>query len=278
MIAINGISFWYKRSRPVLENLTLAMEAGKVYGVLGANGVGKTTLLQLIGGLLRPKAGTIQVAGDSPRKREVDFLQRIFYVPVEFDLPNLKVSAYGRRMMPFYPKFNETLWDSALHTFGIQQGTSIDAMSFGQKKKVLLSFALASGCDILLFDEPTDGLDIPSKDHFRRLLSSITGDDQLAIITTHHVHDVAMLLDHIIVVKDTHLLFNRSISELACQIHSVITPVMPTDDAVIYSERVAGGFHCLVKNTGGNEGPLDLEILFKAIQRYPELAKNYTQL
>jgi ABC-2 type transport system ATP-binding protein len=278
MIAINGISFWYNRSRPVLEDLTLQMDTGGVYGVLGANGVGKTTLLQLIGGLLSPKTGVIAVDGQSPSLRQASWLEKIFYVPVEFDLPNLKVATFGRRLQHFYSKFDEKMWDNALHTFGILQGEAISALSFGQKKKVLLSFALASGCDILLFDEPTDGLDIPSKDHFRRLLSSYIGDSRMAVITTHHVHDVEMLLDHVIVLKDKHLLLNASLTDIAAHVHTVITPQLPPEDSIIYSERVAGGYHCLVKNTRDGEGGLNLELLFKAIQRYPELAKSYLQL
>ncbi len=276
MIAINGVSFWYKRRKPVLENISLQLDAGGVYGLLGSNGVGKTTLLHLLNGLLTPKSGAVQVAGQEPRKRQVSCLEKIFYVPVEFDLPALRVSAYGQRYQPFYTRFNKKVWETALQTFGIAQTASINDLSYGQKKKVLLSFALASGCEILLFDEPTDGLDIPSKDHFRRLLSNYIDDGKIAVITTHHVYDVAMLLDHVVVLKDTSLLLQASISALSARMHTIITPKMPSGDDIIYSERVPGGFHCLVKNTGDEEGPLDLELFFKALQRYPELAKTYT--
>lgn len=274
MITINGLTFWYKRSKPVLEDVTLEFREGGVYGVLGANGVGKTTLLQLIGGLSFPKVGEIRIGAQMPGRREASLLQRIFYVPVEFDLPNITVLAYSKRFGPFYPAFDEKVWNKAIETFGILQGTKLNDLSFGQKKKVLLSFAMASGCEILLFDEPTDGLDIPSKDQFRRLLSQQTGEDRTAIITTHHVNDIAMLLDHLVILKDTSLLLNSAIDKLSENMQSVLLSALPPGENILYSERVAGGFNCLVKNTTGREGPLDLELLFKAIQRYPELAKN----
>lgn len=274
MIAIDGMSFRYKSKSPVVEDLTLRMEAGGVYGLLGANGVGKTTLLHLIGGLLFPKSGTISVNGRMPHRREPALLEQIFYVPVTFDLPDLRVETYKRRYTPFYREFREATWQSALQTFGIQPDMRLHALSFGQKKKVLLSFAIASGCRVLLFDEPTDGLDIPSKDSFRRLLSAQIDEQRLAVIATHHVHDVAMLLDQLIILKEQHLLVHASISDLAGSIRTVTTSQLPPANTLLYSERVPGGYHCLLRNTDGQEGPLDLELLFKALQIHPDIVQN----
>ncbi len=274
MIAINGMSFRYNSKRPVLDNLTLNMESGGVYGILGANGVGKTTLLHLIGGLLFPKSGQITVEGHTPRLRTPEFLEQIFYVPVVFDLPNLRVEAYRKRYAPFYPKFDFPAWNNALQTFDIQADMRLHALSFGQRKKVLLSFALASGCRVLLFDEPTDGLDIPSKDSFRRLLAAQIDEQSLAIITTHHVHDVAMLLDHVVILKEQALLLQAPIRDLTDHIRTVTVGQLPPANDLLYSERVPGGYHCLVRNTDMQGGALDLELLFKALQIHPEIVQN----
>ncbi|MCC6279723.1 MAG: ABC transporter ATP-binding protein [Saprospiraceae bacterium] len=274
MIAISGMSFRYKSRQPVLDNLTFSMEAGGVYGILGANGVGKTTLLHLIGGLLSPKSGEITVDGHRPGARWPAFLEQVFYVPVDFDLPRLRVDVYQKRYAPFYPTFDPEVWKNSLQTFGIQPDMQIHALSFGQRKKVLLSFALASGCRVLLLDEPTDGLDIPSKDSFRRLLSAQIDEQRLAVITTHHVHDVAMLLDHLILLKEHALLLQASIPELAAHIRTVTSSQLPSKPALLYSERVPGGYHCLLRNTEEQEGPLDLELLFKAMQLHPEIVQN----
>ena len=274
MIAIQGMSFRYKRNRPVLDNLTLQMEPGGVYGILGANGVGKTTLLHLLGGLLFPKSGTVTVDGHMPQHRQPAFLEQVYYVPVEFDLPNISAEAYQKRYAPFYPNFSTASWTHALQTFDLQPTMKLQALSFGQKKKVLLSFAIASGCRVLLFDEPTDVLDIPSKDNFRRLLSARIDEHRLALIATHHVHDVAMLLDHLVVVKEHSLLLHAPIADISGSLRTLVSTQLPPENALLYSERVPGGYHCLVRNLEEQEGPLDLELLFKALQIHPDIAQN----
>lgn len=270
MITIRNLSFRYDKRRPVLEDLHLTLHAGGVYGVLGANGVGKTTLLHLLSGLLFPKSGSLDVAGDEPARRAVRFLERLFYVPVSFELPALRVSGFCDRYRPFYPKFDELAWDRALKQFDVAKDGAIRSLSFGQKKKVLLSFALSSGCDLLLFDEPTDGLDIPSKDAFRRLLAQQIDEHRLAVITTHHITDVAALLDHLIILKDHRLLLDASLADLAARYYTMVTQEAPSE--AVYSERVPGGYHSLLRNTDGHEGALHLELLFKALTTRPEPA------
>jgi ABC-2 type transport system ATP-binding protein len=271
MINIEQINFGYKRKTPILENLSLQFGKGGVYGVLGANGVGKTTLLHLLNGLIFPKKGQISMDNHQPAHRSAAFLERIYYVPVELDLPNIKVSQYCARYAPFYPKFDKKTWEQAIKTFKVDADKKTSALSFGQKKKVIISFALASGCDILLFDEPTDGLDIPSKDSFRSLLSAHTNEERIVIITTHHIHDISTLLDHLVVLQDTSLVVNASISGISEKMYTVTSTHLPASDQLLYSERVLGGYHCLVRNPVGHEGPLDLELLFKALLANPQL-------
>lgn len=271
MITMKNIFFGYRRHKPVLEDLTLNLDTGGVYGVLGVNGVGKTTFLHLVSGQLFPQSGCLEVAGSNPARRRVDFLEQVFYVPVAFELPSLRIAAYGERYAPFYPKFDRTAWADALRAFDLSDREQINALSFGQKKKVLLSFALASGCALLLFDEPTDGLDIPSKDTFRRLLAKQIDEQRLALIATHHVQDIALLLDHLLILKDNRLLLDASIADLTARFRSVMTTQATPAAIALYAERTPGGYHNLIRNTDGQEGPLDLEILFKAIYAHPEL-------
>ncbi len=271
MITTQKMTYQYRRRTPVLEQCSLALSPGGVYGVLGANGVGKTTLLHLLNGFLFPKEGIIDVEGQHPRHRAVSFLERVAYVPVEVELPAIRVSAYEQRLAGFYPKFDQNLWKKALDMFQIDPKTKIDALSFGQKKKVAISFALATQSDILLLDEPTDGLDIPSKDSFRRLLSTHVNENRIVVITTHHVHDIATLLDHVVILQDTRLAANVSVATLTERMYSFTTTQLPPADELLYSERVPGGYHCLVRQRDGGEGPLDLELLFKAFLSNPQI-------
>jgi ABC-2 type transport system ATP-binding protein len=228
-------------------------------------------LLHLLNGFLFPKEGIIDVEGQHPRHRAVSFLERVAYVPVEVELPAIRVSAYEQRLAGFYPKFDQNLWKKALDMFQIDPKTKIDALSFGQKKKVAISFALATQSDILLLDEPTDGLDIPSKDSFRRLLSTHVNENRIVVITTHHVHDIATLLDHVVILQDTRLAANVSVATLTERMYSFTTTQLPPADELLYSERVPGGYHCLVRQRDGGEGPLDLELLFKAFLLHPQI-------
>ena len=84
----------------------------------------------------------------------------------------------------------------------------------GQKKKVFMSFALATGTRFLLMDEPTNGLDIPSKSQFRKVIANNMTEDRTLIISTHQVHDVESLLDHIIIMNQSQLLLDASISNI----------------------------------------------------------------
>lgn len=269
MITIERVHFYYQRNKPVLDNLQFQLQPGQVCGLLGTNGEGKTTLLHLIGGLLRPKSGKMEVLEYNPAQRHPSFLEEVFYVPVAFELPNLTAEGYRKRYADFYPEFSAETWTNALQAFEVDPETKLKSLSFGQKKKVLLSFALASGCKLLLFDEPTDGLDIPSRDQFRRLLSASMDEQRTAIIATHHANDMALLFDHLLILKNHQLVLNAPLPQLAQKLHTVVTAQLPENATILYSERVAGGYHCLVQHDTGQEGPIDLEILFKAIHQQP---------
>lgn len=274
MITIERVHFFYQRNKPVLDDLQLHLSPGQVCGLLGTNGEGKTTLLHLIGGLLTPKSGKIEVLESIPSLRQPSYLEQVFYVPVAFELPNVTAEGYRKRYADFYPEFRVDTWTNALQAFEVDPLTKLKALSFGQKKKVLLSFALASGCKLLLFDEPTDGLDIPSRDQFRRLLSTSMDEHRMAIIATHHANDMALLFDHLLILKNHQLVLNAPLQQLAQNMHTVVTTQLPDAATVLYSERVAGGYHCLVQHNTGQEGPIDLEILFKAIHQQPALFAN----
>lgn len=273
MVTLENVSFWYQKKRPIFRDLSMQLNAGGIYGILGANGVGKTTLLHLIAGLNFPKQGQISVNNQPAHSRAVNLLERIYYVPVDFELPRTTVDGFRDRYAPFYPKFDAMLWQKSINTFAIDARQPLRALSFGQKKKVLISFGIASGVELLLLDEPTDGLDIPSKDNFRKILSGLVDETRMVLITTHHINDVASLLDHIVVFDQQQLLLNAPVNELSARMRSVSSTTL-ADAAVLYSERIAGGYSSLLVNAPGEEGTLDLELLFKALYHRPDLIRQ----
>ena len=198
MIQVNELTFSYPKSKHnVFEGLNLQLNENRIYGLLGKNGTGKSTLLYLIAGLLKPKKGSVIVDGYTASCRYPEMLEDLYIVPEEYDLPNMSLSKYAKIHEDFYPRFSEEVLEKCLSDFEMSSDLDFKQLSMGQKKKVYMSFALATGCRILLMDEPTNGLDIPSKALFRKVVAGNMAEDTSLFISTHQVHDVEQLLDHI---------------------------------------------------------------------------------
>ena len=219
MIQVKNIDFSYgRRKAPIFTGFDLELHAGRVYGLLGKNGTGKSTLLYLMAGLLRPQRGEVLTNGWLAVERRPEMLQDIFFVPEEFFLPNVSLQAYVKSMASLYPRFDIALLAECLAEFGLPETLQLGTLSMGQKKKVLMSIALASGCRILLMDEPTNGLDIPSKSVFRKVVARCMTDERLMVLSTHQVRDVEMLLDHVVMIEGTRLLLDRSMNDIAAAV------------------------------------------------------------
>ncbi len=221
MLKIENITYGYNAMHNVLENFSLSYEEPGIYGLLGKNGTGKSTLLYLIMGLLRPKQGEITLNGANTQKRLPETLQEMFIVPEEYNLPSIPLPDYLKVLRPFYPNFDEQLMVELLDMFDMLNvnGATLDAngmpqinlgaLSMGQKKKVYMCIALAARTKLLLMDEPTNGLDIPSKSQFRKVVAQGMRDDQIVVISTHQVRDVETLLDHVTIIEQNAVLLNE---------------------------------------------------------------------
>ncbi|EKC77193.1 ABC transporter, ATP-binding protein, partial [human gut metagenome] len=170
------------------RDFSLELKENNIYGLLGKNGTGKSTLLYLISGLLRQQQGTVLVDGISAQDRKAEMLKDIFMVPEEFELPNVSLATYVKMNQGFYPNFSQEVLDRCLKDFDLPLSLKLNELSMGQKKKVFMSFALATGTRFLLMDEPTNGLDIPSKSQFRKVIANNMTEDRTLIISTHQVH------------------------------------------------------------------------------------------
>lgn len=272
MVTINDVSFRYGRKREwVLDHFSLNLEKNKIYGLLGKNGTGKSTLLYLVCGLLRPQHGTVTVDGCETQERHAEVLQDIFLVPEEFEMPNVSLRKYVEINAPFYPNFSEALLHDCLAQFELPQDLHLGRLSMGQKKKAFMSFALATRTRLLLMDEPTNGLDIPSKSQFRRVVANSMTEDRTFVISTHQVRDVDALIDHIVMIDGTRLLLDRSTADVCGRIRFEERAAgEPTDDA-LFAQPSLHGTSVICRNTGGEDTPLDLEMLFNALLKNPGL-------
>lgn len=260
MIHIQDLKFGYNKHE-VFDNLSLTFEEGKIYGLLGLNGAGKSTLLYLISGLLFPKTGSVEFNGYNMSKRNPKALADLFLVPEEFQFPKLTFETYVKLNAPFYPNFSRETFDRCLKGFGMTADIKLDKLSMGQKKKAFMCFALAANTSLLIMDEPTNGLDIPSKSQFRQVVSSCMNDNRTIIISTHQVRDVENLIDHITIINDKKAVFNRSVSEIA---EKLVFTSGKKDNAIYNLDSVGGGSVCS-KMQDDIETPLNIELFFNAV-------------
>lgn len=211
MLKIDNISYGYYSSKKVISNLSLEFCEGGVYGLLGKNGTGKSTLLYLIMGLLRPQEGQITFEGYDTSERRPEALQEMFIVPEEYNVPSIPLMDYVSAIKPFYPNFDEQILKDCLEVFDMPMDINLGSLSMGMKKKIYMCIALAARTKLLVMDEPTNGLDIPSKSQFRKVIAKGMRDDQIIIISTHQVRDVELLLDHVTIIDDNKVLKNEAI-------------------------------------------------------------------
>ncbi|MBO5172174.1 MAG: ATP-binding cassette domain-containing protein [Bacteroidaceae bacterium] len=213
MITIKDLTFAYGKKNPVLQDFSLDFQRGNIYGLLGKNGTGKSTLLYLIMGLLHAQKGEVLVDGMSAKDRKPELMREMFLLPEEYDLPAVHLSDYVSAIAPFYPNFSMELMEKCLSCFEMSTDVNLGSLSMGQKKKVYMCIALAANTPYLFMDEPTNGLDILSKSQFRKAIVTAMSPEKTIIVSTHQVHDVERVLDHVVIIDRNRVLLNQSLVE-----------------------------------------------------------------
>ena len=274
MIRLDHLTFGYSKDKILFENLSLNLETGHIYGLLGKDGAGKSSLLRNMAGLLYPLSGKVDVNDYKPKDRQPGFLQDVFFIPEEIYLPAFRISKYLSTLSPFYPKFDAEQFQRHLEEFEIPQDNKLTDMSYGQKKKALIAFALAANTRVLIMDEPTNGLDIPSKSQFRKIVSSALDSDQIILISTHQVRDLDSLIDHIIILDNSEILIQHSLDTVSERLYFGTIPDIDANSNELYSEPSLRGYKAVVENTNHVDSRVDLEYLFNAAIRNPARIKN----
>lgn len=272
MIEIKNLTFNYPHfTKPVIDDVTLSINPGHVYALLGPNGAGKSTLLYLIAGLLTPQRGSVTLNGVNTRLRQPYTLADIYIVPEEFALPEVTLDQYVDLYSGFYPRFSYDDLRTNLQTFGLDTSLHLGRLSMGQKKKVVMSFALATNTPLLLMDEPTNGLDIPSKANFRSFIASQMTDERAIVISTHQVADINQLLDHIIILDGNHIVLDQSVAEITDKFLFTVTtdPVVATQ--AILARPSLAGTAVVLPNTDCAESEVNLELLFELATTRPDI-------
>lgn len=274
MIEIRDITFKYGRRKPaVFDDFSLTLRDGCICGLLGKNGTGKSTLLYLMSGLLRPERGGVFFRGTDMRLRRPQELEEIFLLPEEFSLPDVTLRRYVALNKSFYPRFSDALLAACLRDFDLPSDLRLGELSMGQKKKAFMSFALACNTSLLLMDEPTNGLDIPSKGQFRHVVANSMTEGRTLVISTHQVRDIDTLLDHIVMLDGSRVLLNRSVAEVSDALCFEELPMDASADDALYAQPSLHGNAVIRRNTGGRDTAINLELLFNALLADPAIAE-----
>ncbi|WP_214229510.1 ABC transporter ATP-binding protein [Pedobacter sp. B4-66] len=263
MIAINNLNFGYSKHSLLFKDMSMQLSAGHIYGLLGKNGAGKSSLLKNIAGLVYAQSGSLNVMGFNPAKREPELLADICFIPEEFHLPSIKIDAYIKANAPFYKKFDHAYLNVLLEEFNIPISNKLVNMSYGQKKKFIIAFGLATQAKLIIMDEPTNGLDIPSKAQFRKVMASALTDDRCIVISTHQVRDLDNLIDTVIMLDESTIALKASIEEITQKL--TFKKMKELDETVIYAEPALSGFNVVVPNYHQEDSKMDIELLFNAV-------------
>ena len=305
MIKIENLKFSYG-SKSIFEGVSTELKPGMIYGLLGQNGVGKTTLLKLLAGLLKPQEGscTIEIPQSGaaqqggtqrqcgaerqdgaamqcgaaqparliPHRRRPDFLEKVFYLPEDVVAPGVKIETYVKNTCSFYPNFSYEKFARIADEFKVETDCKFNKLSFGQQKKAFIAMALSMGTEVLLLDEPSNGLDIPSKIALRKSIAENITEEQTVIISTHQVKDLESIIDPIIILDHKGVLLNRSVEEISERLHFSLSANECKE--ALYSQQQFNGFLTIKENLNGEETKPDLEALFNCCLSNKERIKE----
>lgn len=261
MIKTESLNFGYASRRKVLNNISLTLGEGHIHGLLGCNGIGKTTLLKIICGIMRPDSGSVMVDGIDPMLREPQTFRELMIIPEEFDLPNVSLERYAKITSPLYPRFDIGAMRHYCEVLNVDPRERLHSISMGQRKKAYIAFALACNVRMLLMDEPTNGLDIPSKSVFRRLLAGYVDDSRMVVISTHQVADVESLLDNIVILDGKGVVLNATTTDICRRLKF---GKAEASNSAIYTERTIAGDMAVSLNDMEEDSQLNIELLFNA--------------
>ena len=267
MISFNQIGFRYRLGSQVFRDFSMTLSPGHVYGVLGENGVGKSTLMKLASGVLIPTAGSVTIDGREASLREEATMAKIIYLPEEFSLPALTLDEFRKVTAPFYPSFSDESFEEYCRVLDVVRDRRLDKLSMGQRKRAYLAFAFACRAEWLLLDEPTNGLDVAAKEAFRRLVARYVDEGQSIIISTHSVREIDSLIDHLIILDRKGIVLDASIGEIGSRLRF---GRCSAEEEPLYSESTLAGTSGVVVNTTDEESPVDIEMLFMSSLRSTE--------
>jgi ABC-2 type transport system ATP-binding protein len=206
------------KDKPALRGLDLRVPTGSIFGFLGRNGAGKTTTIKTLMGLLRSDSGNAQVFGIpvADADRSIEIRRRIGFVTEDKELyPYMTVEQIIRFTRPFFPKWRVDLERRYLEMFELPPKGKIPALSKGMRSKLMLLLAISRGADLLILDEPTDGLDPAAvEDVMRELVAIAASSETTMFFSSHQLDEVDRIADHIGIIDKGRMIVSGSLDDM----------------------------------------------------------------
>lgn len=185
-----------------VDHLTLSVPRGSVYGLLGANGAGKTTSIRMMVSHLKPDSGEVRVLGENPIEYTTDTRRRIAYISENMQIPRwMSVEDAVAFSKPLYPNWNEPLYRHLLQLFDLKPDRRYEESSKGQRRAICIIIALCQEPDVLIMDEPASGLDTLARRHFLSEILKITCDENKTVLFSSHIlGDIERTVDRVAIM------------------------------------------------------------------------------
>lgn len=201
-VQIENITHSYGK-KLIYQNLSFNIKQGSIFGILGRNGVGKSTLINILMGYIKPKSGQCKILGknsfnlDNETKRDIALLFEGF---ICFD--HLSICKYEEFLAPFYPRWDSNIYNELIRLLRLNKDQKLNSMSFGQKSQVILASLFAQDAKVLIFDDYSMGLDTSYRRLFGDYLKDyLNGKDKTVIITSHVMSDLENLIDEFLIIE-----------------------------------------------------------------------------
>ena len=257
-----------------LSDVSLSFGGGKIYGLLGSNGAGKTTMLNIITNRLYADSGEVLIDGESAPGRD-KALSKVYMMAEQNLFPeSMKVKAALKITADFLPSFDLELAMELAKKFGLPMNKKVKALSTGYSSIIRIILALSAGTPYVIFDEPVLGLDAQHRDMFYRLLMEhCGGGEQTVIISTHLIQEAAPLIEHAVIIKDGKILRNAPAEELKGAAHTVTGPAGLVDGyiagrRVLNTTSIGGLKTAYVEGEPDARVPAGLEVSPMGLQDY----------
>ncbi|MDR3233040.1 MAG: ABC transporter ATP-binding protein [Planctomycetaceae bacterium] len=205
-----------KNATLAVNHLSLSIPQGSVYGLLGANGAGKTTAIRMLVSHLQPDSGTIRVLGEEPVRYREETRKRIAYISENMQIPRwMSISDAVRFCKPLYPNWDDALLDRFLKLFDLKRDKRYEESSKGQRRAICIILAMCQNPDVLIMDEPASGLDTLARRHFlAEVLGVACNENKTVIFSSHILGDIERTVDRVAMLTQGRLILEGNLDAL----------------------------------------------------------------